>query len=153
MGHPISGPGSARQRAVSSFSAEPLHYIPLGERVTLSIPLTGAWSKNAQHGMGSGRLYLRDAARAHRETVGWELKAALKGRVFRPRRKVWLDLFVQRANLKSDPINVLDGVADAVKDMVGLDDRWFAVWRLDWALVRKEDPWLQLQLWQDAAIA
>ena len=100
-----------------------------------------------------GRVYLQEAARAHRETLGWELKAALKGRVFQPRRKVWLDLFVQRADLKSDPINVLDGVADAVKDLVGLDDRWFAIWQLDWDLVRHESPWLRLHLWQDPDIS
>ena len=134
-------------------SAEIMRYIPLGERVTVTMPLTGAWSKNAQHRMGSGRLYLRDGARAHRETWGWALKAALKGRLFQPRRKVWLDLFVQRADLKSDPINVLDGVADAVKGLVGVDDRWFAVWRLDWDLVRHEAPWIQLSLWQDPDVS
>lgn len=58
-------------------SPEIVRYIPLGELLTLTMPLTGAWSKNAQHSMGSGRVYLQEGARAHRETLGWELKTAL----------------------------------------------------------------------------
>ena len=125
-------------------------YVPLGERLTLTIPLTASLSKNFQHGLHRGQIHLQPDAEAARAGIGWELKSGLRGRVLQPQRKVWLDLFVQRANMKSDPINVLDAVADAVKGIVGLDDRWFAVARLDWALVREETPCIRLALWQDA---
>ena len=127
-----------------------IRYVPLGESVALTVPLTMTLSKNAQHAMGQGRMYLRDEAVAARDAIGWELKNALQGRVVQPRRKVWLDLFVQRADLKSDPINVLDAVADAVKGVIGVDDRWFAVAQLDLELVRDQAPFVRIRIWQDA---
>ncbi|MCL5117048.1 MAG: hypothetical protein M1272_07860 [Firmicutes bacterium] len=125
-------------------------YVPLGETVTLTVPLTSTLSKNAQHEVGKGKVFLKDDAHAARDAIGWELKNALQGRVFQPRRKVWLDIRVQRSDMKSDPINLLDATADAVKDVIRVDDRWFAVARLDWELVRNERPFVRLQIWQDA---
>ena len=130
---------------------EPLIYVPFSERFIIQVPLTAALSKNAQHRQARGRIYLSDEARAAREALGWSLKARLQGRSFHPRGKVWLDLFVQRADLRSDPINVLDAVADALKTVIGIDDRWFAVARLDWALVRGQPPTVRIVLWQEEA--
>lgn len=93
---------------------------------------------------------LTEDAQAARDAIGWELKNALQGRVFQPRRKVWLDIHVQRGDMKSDPINLLDATADAVKTIIRVDDRWFAVARLDWELVRNERPFVRIQIWQDA---
>ncbi len=125
-------------------------YVPLGESVALTVPLTSTLSKNAQHEVGQGKVFLKEDAQAARDAIGWELKNALQGRVFQPRRKVWLDILVQRANMKSDPINLLDAIADAVKNIIRVDDRWFAVARLDWELVRNERPFVRIRLWQDA---
>jgi len=125
-------------------------YVTLGDEITLTVPLTSTLSKNAQHEIGKGQVFLREGAKADRYAIGWELKSALQGRVFQPRRKVWLDIFVQRADLKSDPINVLDAVADAVKGVIGVDDRWFAVAQLDWELVRNKAPFVRIKIWQEA---
>lgn len=125
-------------------------YVAGGERITCQIPLPGALSKNAQHALRRGRMYLTADAEAARDAVRWALKMALQGRIFRPHQKVWLDIFVQRADLRSDPINVLDSMADAIKTIIGVDDRWFAVARLDWAVVREKAPFVQISVWQDA---
>lgn len=127
-----------------------MRYVPLGDVITLTVPLTATLSKNAQHRMGKGQVFLDEFARADRDAIGWELKSALRGRVFHSQRKVWLDLFVRRADLKSDPINVLDATADAAKGVIQVDDRWFAIARLDWELVRNERPFVRIRLWQEA---
>ncbi len=54
-------------------------YVPLGEAVVFTIPLTKILSKNAQHGIGQGRLNLRAGAAATRDTIGWALKGTLQG--------------------------------------------------------------------------
>ena len=124
-------------------------YIAVGERFIIQIPLTDTLSKNAQYRLARGRMYLTADAQAARDAIAWNLKARLQGRSFRPGRKVWLDLWVQRSTMRSDPINVLDAVADAVKNIIGIDDRWFAVARLDWMLVRHQPPVVRLILWQE----
>lgn len=53
--------------------------------------------------------------------------------------KVWIDIFVEKPNGRSDAINVVDLVCDAVKVAIDVDDRWFAIRRLDWSIV-KIDP-------------
>lgn len=128
--------------------SEPTWLAP-GERVVVQVPLTAALSKNAQHRVAKGRLYLTPEAQAERDALAWALRAALRGRRCWPRCKVWLALEIQRADLRSDPINVLDAVADAVRDAIGVDDRWFAIARLDWTVVRGALPWLRVTLWQE----
>ncbi len=136
------------QRASIKASA---HYVSLGERIALEVPLTTTLSEDAQHGIGKGGgVFLRDEASEARDAIGWELKNALRGRVLHPRTKVYLDVFVRRSDMKGDPINLLDATADAVKGVVGVDDRWFAVAGLDWELVRHERPFLRIQVWQAA---
>lgn len=115
----------------------------------VSVPWTLGLSKNRQHGHHRRGVYLTADAQAARDHLSWMIKSALAGRVFVPRRKVWVAITVQRANLRSDPINVLDAVADAAKAATGIDDRWFAVARLDWTIVRNAQPTVTVALWQD----
>ena len=125
---------------------------PLSEpvRTTITVPWTASLSKNAQWRHRGTRVYTTDAAETAREAVGWQLRAALQGRRFQPRAKIWLEFFVRRNTLKGDPINVVDAMADAVKGAVGIDDNVFAIARLDWELVPDADPSVTLAIWQEA---
>lgn len=114
------------------------------------MPWTPGLSKNRQHGHHRRGVYLTADAQAARDQLIWLLKSALAGRTFLPRHKVWLAITVQRANVRSDPINVLDAVADAAQMATGVDDRWFAIARLDWSLVRDAPPTVTVALWQDS---
>ncbi len=38
--------------------------------------------------------------------------------------------------MRGDAVNVVDLVCDAVKDAIGLDDRWFSIKRLDWEIAK-----------------
>jgi len=119
------------------------------DAVVVTIPWTPALSKNRQHGHHRRGVYLTADAAAARSQLAWSLKSALVGRTFRDHDKVWLAITVQRANVRSDPINVLDAVADAAQVATGIDDRWFAVARLDWTVVRDAPPTITVALWQD----
>lgn len=64
-----------------------------------------------------------------------------------PDTKLWLSLFVEKPDNKSDAFNFLDVVADAVKDGLGLDDRWYSSDFIDWA-IQKESPRIFLRVGQ-----
>jgi hypothetical protein len=60
---------------------------------------------------------------------------ALRGDVLPKQTRIYLDIHVERRDMKADPINLLDLLADGLKKGLGVDDRWFAIWRLDWSMV------------------
>ena len=55
-----------------------------------------------------------------------------------PTRKIWLALMVEKTTPRSDAINVIDLVCDGVKKAIEVDDRWFALWRVDWRIVHPD---------------
>lgn len=52
--------------------------------------------------------------------------------------KLWIDMFVQKPTHRGDAANFVDMVCDAVKDGIGLDDRWFSIREVDWEIVKKD---------------
>lgn len=105
--------------------------------VRVAIPFDWAASKNAvwRNGRG-GHVYARAEGVAVREQLASKIKHA-GGEWFQG--KVWIDIFVEKPNHRGDATNVVDLVCDAVKDAIGVDDRWYSLRRVDWAIV-KTDP-------------
>lgn len=136
---------------------------PTPWRVEATVPYdSSAWSKNRVHRVTTTRdgravLYTRAEARQVREQLAMVLLNVLHRANVRPvKAKLWLHVVVWRANMRGDPINALDLVADATKDAfkalaqatmtIPLDDNWFAA-RLDWGL-DPEYPHLDIALSQ-----
>lgn len=120
-------------RAEPGFSHRPP--VSLAWSVEVRLPYEPkAWTKNAEYGYGRDRVWISKDHRTAREHLGALIALAMRGRTVAT-NKLWLDILVERPNHSSDAINVLDGVADAVKSVIDLDDRWFAVRRLDWTVV------------------
>lgn len=65
------------------------------------------------------------------------LRALLEARSAKKPPKVWLDIMVVMPNRRGDALNLLDICADGCQDALGVDDRNFAIWRLDWAVDKK----------------
>lgn len=80
-----------------------------------------------------GRVALTKESRSYK--LLWEelIKEGTIERSFSPRDvyKVVIDAVVARTDYRSDPINIVDLLCDAVASALGVDDRIFAV-RLDW---------------------
>jgi len=55
-----------------------------------------------------------------------------------PTRKIWVALMVEKTTPRSDAINVIDLVCDGVKKAIEVDDRWFALYRVDWRIVHPD---------------
>lgn len=127
---------STANRASMAWMADAAKEDDFRAMLRLAMPFDWAASKNAVWRTGrGGHVYAR------KESVDWRGQLAQKIRDAGLEwfdGKVYLDVFVEKPNHKGDAINVLDLVADAVKDATGVDDRWYSVRRLDWSIVKQE---------------
>jgi len=115
----------------------------------VEVPFSYAASKNHIYTMRRfGHLALRREARHIRTAISMSLQRELQS-VHVAHNKVWIEILVQKPNHKGDAVNVVDLVCDAVKDAIGVDDRWFAIRRLDWEIV-KENPKLFVGVGQES---
>lgn len=107
--------------------------------VRLRVPNAGTASKNYIFGFAGphGHVYKRKQANAFQAALALEVKEAVKNLPV-VNNKVWIEVLVQKENHKSDAVNVVDLVCDAVKLGLGVDDRWFSIARLDWEIVKTE---------------
>ncbi len=104
----------------------------------------GLWSNNKK-----GHVFIRKEMRSARDVISLAVKSAMNRDGWRLYTgKVWIDLLVQKPNHRGDAINVLDLICDAVKDAIGIDDRWFSIRRLDWEIV-KRDPRIYIGVSQE----
>lgn len=127
-------------------------YIGNNAEIKISIPFTGDISKNTILGRGEfgKRVFMKQSAKEKRQEIAWLCKEAmLKNNAVFYDGKVYLDIFVQKPTAGSgDAINVLDLVADAVQDGIGVNDKWFCVKSIDWE-IKKENPRIYIQVIQE----
>lgn len=118
----------------------------------VSVPFDYGYSKNAIYNMGGHHVALRQRTRQLRDVLIAKMRQSLEtsGPAIVP-AKVWIDVLVQKPDHKGDAINVVDTVCDALKEAIGLDDRWFSIYRLDWEIV-KTDPRLFVGIGQTTLI-
>lgn len=116
--------------------------------VRVAVPFAYTMSKNHIWSLGaSGHVFARRESSNAREYLAWQIKIGIGARKLYI-GKLWVDIFVQKPNHSGDAVNVLDLVSDAIQDATGIDDRWYAVRRLNWQIV-KEDPWLFVGIAQE----
>lgn len=100
----------------------------------IAIPYSNAASKNhVFSNFPGGHVAKRKAAVAYREEITRRL-SDLRGEFVE--NKVWIDIFVQKPHNKGDAVNVVDSICDAVKEAIGVDDKWFCLRRVDWEIVK-----------------
>jgi hypothetical protein len=117
--------------------------------VTFSVPYNQNVSKNARWRLGSrGVVYTTESVRKLDAEIQREVLRALDGRRL-VQNKVWLSFFVEKPDHKSDAINVVDTLCDAIKKAVEVDDRWFSIRQLDWA-IKKRDPHIIISIAQES---
>lgn len=104
--------------------------------VQFSIPYSLNASKNRRwSNNGESVVYITRGIRKFERDLIWEIKLAMGARKVR-QRKTWVSFFVQKPNHKSDAINVVDTLCDAIKKAIDLDDRWFSIGMVDWEVVK-----------------
>lgn len=117
-------------------------------KVSVSVPFDWAASKNHLFTLRrQGHVALRQEGRAFRDALAYTIKSAMTGQKV-VQNKVWIDIFIQKPNQRGDAANFVDVICDAIKDAIGVDDRWYSIRRLDWQIV-KDDPRIFVGIGQD----
>ena len=118
--------------------------------VQFQIPYKTGMSKNfylgIQHHHDNGKFgfYKKTEARTQEELIISHLSPG----IFK-KNKVWVDIFVEKKDNRSDAVNVVDLVCDAIKKGIGVDDRWFCLGRLDWVIVKDREPQVFIKVYQE----
>lgn len=114
-----------------------------------SVPFSWRGSKNAIWSTNSsGHVFARREANDMRKAISLAVMRATKGQRI-AHNKLWVDLLIQKTSHKGDAINFVDLVCDGIKDAIPLDDRWYAIRRLDWQIV-KIDPRIFIGIGQES---
>lgn len=103
-------------------------------------------SKNARIANRFKGFYIKPAAKDAETQLLLELTKAFKG-VKMYNNKIYLDIFVAKPRTNIDAINFIDAVADVVKKVIGVDDKWFSIKCLDWKVDTK-NPYIVVKLYQ-----
>jgi len=143
--------GAASIGVAGGIGWNPADVVPLLWRVEVGIPYSEAISKNAVHQLDHrGHIFLRRKSSQMRNAIAIAVKAAIGGRRV-VTNKIWLDILIEKATHKSDAVNSVDTVCDAVKMAIPVDDRWYAIRRLDWRVV-KTNPMIVVGIGQDSDV-
>lgn len=114
---------------------------------TITCTYSPALSKNARLKRSfRGRLYIAAPAKAAEARLERELKTALKDIKFY-QNKVFLDIYVVKTRVNSDALNFIDALADCLKRVIMVDDRYYGIKGLDYEL-NKAAPKIVLKLYQ-----
>lgn len=119
--------------------------------VRVAVPFDSKASKNALYRMrGPGNIRLREEVKSYRDLIGYRVKEAMANQPVK-HNKLWLDIFIQKDTNRCDAVNFVDTICDAIKRVIPLDDRWYAIQRLDWEIV-KEKPRIIISLMQEEGV-
>lgn len=114
---------------------------------TVQCTYSSALSKNARLKRSfRGRLYIDAKAKAAEAQLERELTTALKG-IKWYQSKVYLDIYVFKSRTNTDALNFIDALADCLKRVILVDDKFYSIKSCDWELDRK-NPRIILKLFQ-----
>lgn len=116
----------------------------------VAVPFSWDFSKNRLWSMGArrGHVFMRKECKVTRDSLQLLIEKTLSERGIKFHvGKIWIDILVQKPNMRGDAINVIDSICDAVKKAIEVDDRWFSIRKLDWEIV-KTDPMIYVGIGQ-----
>ena len=113
---------------------------------TVTVPWTPGVLKNGRWRRSKTGIYLDPEAASWHHVATLLIRRAVRGLTLGQNPKLWLALDVTMPHRRSDTINVLDAVADAVQAATGINDRHYRVALLDGECDRTVDPVIRLAL-------
>ena len=113
---------------------------------TVTVPWTPGVLKNGRWRRSKTGIYLDPDAATWHHVATLIIRRAVPPLTLAREDKLWLALDVTMPHRRSDTINVLDAVADAVQAATGINDRHYRVALLDGECDRTVDPVIRLAL-------
>lgn len=111
-----------------------------------TVPWTPGVLKNGRWRRSQTGIYLDPEAARWHDVATLLIRRAIPPLVLTPGDVLWLGIDVTLPHRQSDPINVLDAVADAVQAATGINDRRYRIALLDGACDRTVEPVIRLAL-------
>jgi len=103
--------------------------------ITCEIPFNKFLLKNNTKKIGKyGNFYISPEAKSAQYALIIDLKMACKGHTLRDKEKVWINIFVEKPKNNIDCINLLDSIADCIKQAIGIDDKYFCISQIDYEI-------------------
>ena len=134
------------RRAVREFRCSECPPAVSGINAKFWIPWRNGLSKNAMWEVVGKRIKLTDEAATTKDIIAYEVALATKGQAAR-QEKLWLSIFVAKPRECADAVNVIDVLCDGIEKGTGLNDRFFAIRRLDW-VVDADRPRVEVEMSQ-----
>lgn len=113
----------------------------------IAIPYDRIYSKNSANKIGGGRFYTNREVLAARDALMLLIRSSSADHSWKI-RKTYIDILVQKPHHWGDAVNVIDTICDAVKQAIGVDDRWFSLRRVEWQIT-KENPRIYIGIGQE----
>ncbi|MGC8489972.1 MAG: hypothetical protein ACP5QO_17365 [Clostridia bacterium] len=113
---------------------------------TVTVPWTPGVLKNGRWRRSKTGIYLDPDAATWHHIATLIIRRAVPTLTLERGQKLWMALQVTMPHRRSDPINVLDAVADAVQAATGINDRYYRVALLDGDCDRRVAPVIRLAL-------
>ena len=122
--------------------------IVLPNYIQIELPFSSYLSKN-KYGYantnGVFRHYTLPETSALQTQIAYLIKAKRPNFV---QRKVWVEMVIQKPQLRGDAINYVDRICDAIQKAIGINDSWFSLRKVDWQIIRK-DPKIIIGIGQE----
>jgi len=106
--------------------------------LSFSVPYDPNLSKNKRYADKRSK-HINPKHKAAREAVAWWCKIAMQKAGIRqaPVVKLWFSVTVFMPNHCADSHNFIDDFFDACEPILGVDDRWYAIAKWDFAFDKK----------------
>ena len=114
-------------------------------KAKITVPYDTALSKNAMHGFGRGKVYVKGPTQAAMDAISYLIRPQCYGYKWTD-EKIYVQIMVYRPDMRGDPQNFVDTVCDAIKVGIGRDDNIYAV-SVDWAL-DEDNPHIDIEVEQ-----
>jgi hypothetical protein len=115
-------------------------------QIQIEIPYTAHLGKNKMKGFARGYYYTtkdyKDACTSLADIV-WGKSRGQKWN----KEKIWVEIFLQKSRLMCDVANLVDGIFDAIKVGLGVDDCYYSL-KADWEYDKEIKPYIIITITQ-----
>ena len=95
--------------------------------IAIELPLDWNLSKNKKYIGRTKKVLNTDYVACKRDVSSLVYREVLSKGVTFEKGKIWITIYVVKKNLRGDCINLIEGIADAIKTQIGVDDNVYSV--------------------------
>ena len=112
----------------------------------IDLPYVPEIGKNKMKGFANGHYYTKPSYKEAVSSIAEIVRAESYNKRYKwKKEKIWVNIFLQKPMLRCDVANLVDGIFDAIKVGIGIDDCYFSL-SADWDYSKEIKPFIKLKL-------